>query len=257
MEQGQESRVQDTEGVYPGMRTGGLHKFSLIDYPGKISAVVFTQGCNFRCLYCHNPGLVYPALFNQPEREEDLLSFLARRKGLIDGVVITGGEPLLQEGLEVFIRAVREMGFFVKLDTNGSKPERLEGLLKAGLIDYIAMDYKAPLRMYHRIAGAGVETVEIIRSVNVITGSGMPYEIRTTLFSGLSSGDVAEMIMELQLMKVENYFLQAFKPYTDCREDLSPLDMNIEHLYKNLSGFRRYGIRNISKEEKNNYAGHR
>lgn len=239
------------------MRTGGLHKFSLIDYPGKISAVVFTQGCNFRCPYCHNPGLVYPAMFSSPVPEQDVLSFLSRRKGLIDGVVITGGEPLLQQGLAEFIRAVKDMGFVVKLDTNGSRPAALEELLKARLPDYIAVDYKAPLRIYHRVAGTGVDTGAIISSVNAVTGSGIPYEIRTTLFSGLGREDISEMIMELQLMKTENYFLQAFKPYADCREDLAPLEVNAEHLYKSLCGFSRYGIRNISKEEQYQHVCHR
>ncbi len=239
------------------MRTGGLQKLSLIDYPGKISAVVFTQGCNFRCPYCHNPGLVYPHMFSSPVPEQDVLSFLSRRKGLIDGVVITGGEPLLQQGLEEFIRAVKDMGFVVKLDTNGSNPAALEGLLKAGLVDYIAMDYKAPLRMYHRVAGVRLDTGDIIRSVNAVTGSGIPYEIRTTVFSGLGSDDISEMAAELQLMKAENYFLQAFKPCADCREDLAPREMNTEHLYRNLCGFSRYGIRNIPKEEQYHYVCHR
>ncbi|NOZ69069.1 MAG: anaerobic ribonucleoside-triphosphate reductase activating protein [Deferribacteres bacterium] len=239
------------------MKTGGLHKLSLIDYPGKISAVVFTQGCNFRCPYCHNPGLVYPHLFSSPVPEHDILSFLSRRQGLIDGVVITGGEPLLQPGLEDFIRRVRDMGFSVKLDTNASNPARLEGLLKAGLIDYVAVDYKAPLRMYHMAAGTAVDTGDIVRSVTAVTGSGIPYEVRTTLFSGLGSDDITEMAEELHMMKAENYFLQAFRPYADCGEDLAPREINLGRLYETLCGFSSYGIRNITKEEQCHYVCYR
>ncbi|VAX27703.1 Ribonucleotide reductase of class III (anaerobic), activating protein, partial [hydrothermal vent metagenome] len=123
------------------MTIGGLQKFSLIDYPGKISAIVFMQGCNFRCAYCHNRELVYPHLFKEPIPENAILSFLDSRKGLLNGVVVTGGEPLLQDDLGEFLGQVKAMGYRIKLDTNGSRPDRLEELLSKGLVDYMAMDY--------------------------------------------------------------------------------------------------------------------
>ncbi len=242
------------------MTIGGLQKFSLIDYPGKISAIVFMQGCNFRCAYCYNQELVYPHLFKEPIPENEILSFLDNRKELLDGVVVTGGEPLLQSDLEVFLREVKAMGYQIKLDTNGSRPDRLEELLGKDLVDYIAMDYKAPLRAYGRISGVEIDKKRIVRSLEMITGSGLSYEIRTTVFSGLGMRDLLEMMTELQSMNVESYFLQIFKPFLECKEDLFPKYLDIETLYENLvsSGYfrERCGIRNIDKEAYK-YAGYR
>ncbi len=231
------------------MTIGGFHKFSLIDYPEKISAVIFTRGCNFRCAYCHNHALIHPRLLESQVHEEDVLSFLNSRKGLLDGVVVSGGEPLLQVDIEVFIKEVRLMGYKVKLDTNGSEPERLTGLLKEGLIDYVAMDYKAPLKTYKRGAGVDVDTARIKKSLNMITESDIPYEVRTTMFSGLGVDCIFDMMSELSSMNVKSYFLQFFKPFPGCTEDLSVEYKNIERLNKELkSRFKRYGIRNIKLE---------
>jgi len=230
------------------MTIGGLQKVSLIDYPDKISAAIFTQGCNFRCAYCYNQELVYPALFKEPIPENEVLSFLDNRKELLEGVVVTGGEPLLQSDLEDFLREVRAMGYQIKLDTNGSRPDRLEELLGKDLVDYIAMDYKAPLRVYGRITGVEIDKKRIVRSLEMITGSGLSYEIRTTVFSGLGMRDLLEMMTELQSMNVESYFLQIFKPFLECKEDLSPKYPDIEYLYENLAGsFLRYGIKNMKQ----------
>ena len=129
------------------MHIGGLQRFSLVDYPGRVSAVVFLQGCNFRCPYCHNPHLVYPMLFEDPMEEADVLQYLDKRRGMIQGVVISGGEALLQERLAGFLGHIKGMGYPVKLDTNGSFPDHLEMLAAKGLVDYVALDYKAPARM--------------------------------------------------------------------------------------------------------------
>ena len=190
------------------MRIGGFQKFSLIDYPEKISAIIFTQGCNFRCPYCHNPELVKPELFTDPIPEEEVLSFLETRKGLIDGVVITGGEPLLQSGLKDFLMHIKRMGYLVKLDTNGSNPQRLEELLSEGLFDYIAMDIKSPIEEYISVVRAEVDTDHIRKTLMLITKSGLPYEVRTTLFRGLTTSDVLRMMEELKTYGVENYYLQ-------------------------------------------------
>lgn len=239
------------------MMIGGLQKFSLIDYPEKISAVIFTRGCNFRCTYCHNQELIDPLLFKQLIPENEILSFLEHRKGLLDGVVVTGGEPLLQLDLEEFLKKVKAMGHKIKLDTNGSEPDRLEELLKKGLIDYIAMDYKAPLWAYRSITGVEINKERIVRSIEMITRSGLSYEIRTTIFSRLDMSDVLDMMTELLSMNVESYFLQVFKPFPGCKEDTYSEYLDIEYLHKNLMcRFRRYGIRNIEKE-KYSYAGYR
>ncbi|HEC96726.1 MAG TPA: anaerobic ribonucleoside-triphosphate reductase activating protein [Nitrospirae bacterium] len=230
------------------MTIGGLQKVSLIDYPGKISAIVFMQGCNFRCAYCYNQELVYPHLFKEPIPENEVLSFLDNRKGLLDGVVVTGGEPLLQSDLEDFLREVKAMGYQIKLDTNGSMPDRLEGLIREGLVDYMAMDYKAPISRYPVVTGVESDKERIPRSIEVITGSGLSYEMRTTVFSGLGMRDLLEMMTELQTMNVESYFLQVFKPFFGCSKDLSPGYPDIEYLQENLAGsFLRYGIKNMKQ----------
>ncbi|WP_428898539.1 pyruvate formate lyase activating enzyme [Parelusimicrobium proximum] len=162
------------------MKIGGLLKFSLIDYPGKMSAIVFTQGCNMRCAYCHNPELVYPHLLFEPFPEEDVLQFLDKRKGNLDGVVISGGEPTLQPDLLDFMAKVKAMGYKVKLDTNGTKPEVIEKALEAGLVDLIAMDIKAPYSKYEKVCGTAVDMEAVSRSMALIIGSGIDYEFRTT-----------------------------------------------------------------------------
>ncbi len=239
------------------MMIGGVHKISLIDYPEKISAVIFTRGCNFRCAYCHNHALIHPHLFKKQVHAKEIISFLNNRRGLLDGVVVSGGEPLLQVDIKAFIREIKAMGYQVKLDTNGSKPEMLNDLLMDGLIDYVAMDYKAPLRAYRSGAGVEVDIGRIKKSLYMITEGDIPYEIRTTIFRGLGIDCIVEMITELNTMNVKNYFLQFFKPFPGCAEDLSLGYKNIERLNKELrSRFNRFGIRNIKKEAYE-YADHR
>jgi len=162
------------------MNIGGLVKFSLIDYPGKTAAVIFTQGCNFRCPYCHNPQLVYPELFTEPLAFEEVFSFLKERRGTLEGVVLCGGEPTIQSGLVEAIRRIRSLGYLVKLDTNGSNPDVLTEALP--LIDYVAMDIKAlPGDAYNRACGVVADGYDIRRSMLLIRASGVPYEFRTTL----------------------------------------------------------------------------
>jgi pyruvate formate lyase activating enzyme len=161
------------------MRIGGFVKSSLIDYPGKVAAVVFTQGCNFRCPYCHNPDLVYPERFGELLDIEQIFDFLQRRRGLLDGVVFCGGEPTIQEDLPEAILRVRALGYAVKVDTNGSNPEMLAEVLP--YVDYVAMDIKAPFGPdYSRACGVEVDDYEIRRSMLLIRASGVDYEFRTT-----------------------------------------------------------------------------
>lgn len=163
------------------MKIGGIQKVSLVDYPGKVAAVIFTIGCNFRCGYCHNPGLVLPNAYYEEIDAVEILTFLKRRAGKLDAVVISGGEPTAQGDLPGFIRSVKQMGYLVKLDTQGSSPGALEGMAQEGLLDYIAMDIKGPLDKYPDIAGLKVDTEYVKRSVRIVMESGLPYEFRTTV----------------------------------------------------------------------------
>ncbi|MEI7671637.1 MAG: anaerobic ribonucleoside-triphosphate reductase activating protein, partial [Deltaproteobacteria bacterium] len=163
------------------MKIGGLQKFSLIDYPGRISAIVFTQGCNFRCPYCHNPELVDPEQYGPLILEEEVLSFLEKRRGKLEAVTVTGGEPTLQADLEEFLQQIKAMGYLAKVDTNGSNPEMLERLIRGQLVDYLALDVKGPLRKYGQIVNARVETAMIRRSIELITASEIQHEFRTTV----------------------------------------------------------------------------
>ena len=157
---------------------GGLQKTSLLDFPKKIAAIVFTQGCNFRCGYCHNAELL--DFSAEPKvKEEDFFDFLTKRKGKLDGVVITGGEPTVQSGLKEFILKIKDLGFEVKLDTNGTNPKVLSELLQ--IIDYVAMDIKAPFTKYGMIAGVNVNIENIRESINLIISSNVDYEFRTTV----------------------------------------------------------------------------
>lgn len=190
------------------MQIGGLQKTSLLDFPEKISAIVFTQGCNFRCGYCHNPELI--VMKNTDNYTTDgVLEFLKTRRGKLDGVVITGGEPCLQNGLIEFIEKVKEEGFLVKLDSNGMMPDVLARALP--LVDYVAMDIKAPLAKYPDIVRVKVDTNKIRKSISMIMQSGVDYEFRTTVVkSQLSYSDFEEIG---QLIKgAKRYYLQKFVP---------------------------------------------
>jgi len=193
------------------MIIGGFQKFSLIDYPGKICAIVFTQGCNFRCPYCHNPELVDPKKFGIELKEDEILSFLDRRKGKLDAVTITGGEPLLQSDLSAFLSAIKRFGYLVKLDTNGSFPSRLKKIIELKSVDYLAMDIKTSLDKYHQVIKAKIDTRKILDSIRLIMDSGLDYEFRTTIVKALFEKDdfykIAQLIKNARL-----YVLQKFVP---------------------------------------------
>ena len=191
----------------------GIQKTSLLDYPGKISSVVFTPGCNFRCPFCHNPDLVENSPDLETIKEKELLEFLEERKKWIDGLVITGGEPCLQNDLPEFVRKVKETGLFVKLDTNGSLPDMLKRLIDNGNLDYIAMDIKAPLnpKAYRNAAGVDVDIEKIKRSIGLILGSGKEHEFRSTVLPRLhAKEDVVEMAKAVGGTK--RYYIQQFRP---------------------------------------------
>ncbi|MDP2736189.1 MAG: anaerobic ribonucleoside-triphosphate reductase activating protein [bacterium] len=210
------------------MIIGGLQKFSLLDYPGKISAIVFTQGCNFRCQFCYNPMLVWPIKVGKSKyaqateqqkdhpkiKEDDLFVFLESRIGKLDAVVITGGEPCLQKDLLEFIRKIKKLGFLVKLDTNGSYPETLVKLVNEKLIDYIAMDLKATKEKYEEVTGFKADFDKIKQSVKMIMQSELPYEFRTTVVPGLlNKDDILEMGKTIK--GADKWYLQKFKSDID------------------------------------------
>ncbi|HRS88640.1 MAG TPA: anaerobic ribonucleoside-triphosphate reductase activating protein [Smithellaceae bacterium] len=193
------------------MKIGGLQKVSLIDYPGKICAVVFLQGCNFRCRYCHNPELVDPERFGHCLDEKEVLDFLKARRGKLDAVSITGGEPTIQKELSSFIKKIRKMGFAVKLDTNGSNPQVIKELLRSCLLDFIAMDVKAPLAKYENLVRASIDAENIKESINDILKAKIPHEFRTTLVrSQLNRQDVMEI--SRMIAGARCYVLQKFMP---------------------------------------------
>jgi pyruvate formate lyase activating enzyme len=192
------------------MKIGGLQKVSLIDYPGKISAIIFAQGCNFRCPYCHNPELVDPKRYAALIPSKDLLEFLSVRMGKLDAVTITGGEPTIQRDLMALIRQIRNMGYSVKLDTNGSHPEVLADLLKEKIVDFIAMDVKAPPEKYQNIVSAPVNIDDIRRSIRLVLKSKIPHEFRTTIVrSQLALEDIVAIAREIEGAK--RYVLQKFQ----------------------------------------------
>lgn len=191
------------------MKIGGLQKVSLIDYPEKIAAIIFTMGCNFRCPYCHNPELVDET--GTLLDTEAVYAFLERRKNILDAVTITGGEPTLQNDLLPFIQKIKGMGYLVKLDTNGTHPGVIETLTREHLIDYIAMDIKGPLSAYEKTTARPVNTNAIRGSIALLMEGTVPYEFRTTIVKSLlTPEDLREIGGDIQGARL--YHLQKFVP---------------------------------------------
>lgn len=192
------------------MQIGGFQRFTLSDYPGKPSAIVFTQGCNFRCPFCHNRYL-WSAQSGGRERYGEVFEFLRQRKGLLQGVVITGGEPTLQDELPSFIRDIKEMGYSVKLDTNGSNPQVVAQLIEESLIDYCAMDIKAPMEKYALLSGVSVDTDSIMRTIRTIHSSGLPCQFRTTVYPRMLSDKDVQAVKTM----MHAYGNHLFQPYRE------------------------------------------
>ncbi len=193
------------------MRIGGLQKLSLIDYPGLVAAEVFTQGCNFRCPFCHNRHLVLPEYYEKPLSVEDILRFLAERRGKLHGLVISGGEPTLQEGLLPFMDEVKRLGYAVKLDTNGSRPQVLKRILEKGLVDFIAMDVKGPWHLYDTLAGVAVDKQAVQESMALIMASGREHIFRTTVVKPYLRRDDLRQTADMA-RSGQRYLLQEFVP---------------------------------------------
>lgn len=193
------------------MLISGLQKLTLLDYPGRVACTVFTGGCNFRCPFCHNAPLVLPEQLAQDTDEEQVLSFLKKRVGVLDGVAITGGEPLLHKDIGAFLAKVKALGYQIKLDTNGSFPELLMELVKAGLVDRVAMDIKNAPAFYGETAGvAGLDLAPIERSKDFLLSGVVDYEFRTTVVKGLHD---EERLKEAArwISGAKEYYLQQFK----------------------------------------------
>ena len=189
----------------------GIEKFSVIDYPGRTCCIVFLADCNFRCPYCHNPDLIERPGKMPDVPEEDVLELLRSRRKWLDGVCITGGEPTLHRDLPEFIRKVQKEGFLVKLDTNGTNPGMVEALIREGLLDYVAMDIKAPPERYSEVVRADVDMDKVRKTVKLIMKSGVDYEFRTTVVPRLHSKEDIKKICEW-LKGARRFFIQGFMP---------------------------------------------
>ncbi|PIS20578.1 anaerobic ribonucleoside-triphosphate reductase activating protein [candidate division WWE3 bacterium CG08_land_8_20_14_0_20_43_13] len=233
------------------MYLAALQKISLLDYPEKVAAVVFTAGCNFNCPFCHNRQLVVPQEYPCGLDEGEFFDFLLKRQGLLDGVVFTGGEPSLQPDLREFIGKVKELGFLVKLDTNGSCPKVVSDLLSGGQLDYIAVDVKAPFdQRYELASGISVDLLSVKETLNKLLLSNVFFELRTTVVPGLHTidwmTDLACQLKDRALAPRAPWFLQPFEP-KNClnneylaRAPHTKLELNailesVKNIYHNVS----------------------
>lgn len=192
------------------MRICGLNKTTLLDYPGCVAATLFVGGCNFRCPFCHNGDLVLHSGDISGYEEEEVLSFLKKRKNVLEGVCVTGGEPTLYEELPLFIAKIKTLGYKVKLDTNGSNPKMLQKLMNENLVDYVAMDIKAPVAGYDKVCGVNVDIEKIKQSVDLLKSGETMYEFRTTIVKELhTEADILEI--GKWLSGAENYYLQSYQ----------------------------------------------
>ncbi len=235
------------------MYLASFEKFTLVDYPGKIAATVFTQGCNFRCPFCHNPELVFEYKSSQTNslsnsQENSFFNLLKKRKGKLEAVCITGGEPTLQPDLLDFMKKIKEMDYLVKLDTNGTKPEVIEKALKENIVDYIAMDIKHSLEKYEKAIGIKTNLGKISQSVEIIKNSGIDYEFRTTVVPGIHQKEDFQDIARW-LEGSQKYYLQEYREGKILDPSLttktSSHNLDLEEIKKILQAKIKFvGIRN-------------
>ena len=197
------------------MKLSAIQRFTMLDYPDKVACIAFTPGCNMRCGFCHNPEFVLPEKIAELQDafipSETFFNFLDQRRGLLEGVVVSGGEPTIWADLPEFFREIKKRGFLTKLDTNGHHPEMIKRLLKEKLVDYVAMDVKTSLSEYPKLVGGGVKPEHIQESIDLLKHSEILYEFRTTLVKELHS-EVVLKDMEVLLRGATRYYLQAFRP---------------------------------------------
>lgn len=214
------------------MLISGLQKLTLLDYPGHVACTVFTGGCNFRCPFCHNAPLVVPERVAQDTDEDYVLAFLKKRQGVLDGVAVTGGEPLLHKDIPQFLAKVKELGYKIKLDTNGSFPDLLEEIIKSGLADRVAMDIKNSPEGYTLATGIEKpDMASIERSKNLLLHGSTDYEFRTTVVKGIHTAESIRGAAEW-ISGAKEYYLQQFKDSGDLinKEGLSAFNEEEMHL---------------------------
>jgi pyruvate formate lyase activating enzyme len=221
------------------MKIGGLQKTSLLDYPDTLSAIIWTIDCNFRCPFCYNKNLVLGNVEQIPENE--VLSFLKKRQGILEGLVISGGEPLLQKNLLDFMGKVKALNYLIKIDTNGMYPKKLKEFIDKKLVDYIAMDIKAPKKKYNQLAGVKVDISKIQKSIDIIKNGKPSYEFRTTFIPDLlKKEDIIEIAKWLEGSK--RFYLQQFKknpPLVSSKlNDVSPYSK--EYITETLEAIKPY-----------------
>jgi len=223
------------------MIVGGIQWMTLLDYPDRIAATVFTAGCNFRCPFCHNPELVLPKLLldGNSSLDESFFSELEDRRGFLDAVVVSGGEPTLQADLLQILRRIKRLGYLIKLDTNGTRPDLIQGALERGLVDFVAMDIKAPPHAYDRMSGVSVDIATIKRSISTVKQLAAQYEFRTTVGPGLAVDDLLQIGQWLEGGRA--YWLQTFQVPVDkglvdesCRETAALKEDDLEAVWHQL-----------------------
>ncbi len=220
------------------LKIGGLQKVTLLDYPDKLAATIFTQGCNFRCGFCHNPELIEINADTKTLTEEEVLRFLDKRKNVLEGVCFTGGEPLLyKDDLSKFIEKIKTLGYLIKLDTNGTDPQILKQLIDQKLIDFIAMDVKTSLDNYEEVVATKFDVSTIKASIDIIMASGLEYEFRTTVMPRYHSLETIEKIAKL-IKGANKYYLQNFRNTKtlnkDFQNDLGLTEQELEKM-KNIA----------------------
>ena len=196
----------------------GFQKTTLLDYPSKVAATVFTGGCNFRCPFCHNASLVTHIDPENDISEAELLDYLKKRKGILDGICITGGEPTLQSDLADFCKKVKEIGLLIKLDTNGTRPDLLKSLIDGGLIDYVAMDIKNSKEAYALTCGISEFPQGVEKSVEILMNANIPYEFRTTVVKEFHTKESIEALCKW-IKGAKKYYLQSFTDSGDLISD--------------------------------------
>lgn len=197
------------------MRLSAVQKFTILDYPERVACIAFTPGCQFRCGYCHNPEFVLPEKLKEIKSsfipEESFFAFLDERKGKLDGVVVTGGEPTIHKDLPLFLQTIKDKGFLVKLDTNGNNPDVLSTLIEQDVVDYVAMDLKTALADYPRLVGPRADTDKLRESVMILMNGTLPYEFRSTLVREFHTPDVIDAMVR-DIDGAKKLYLQTFRP---------------------------------------------
>jgi pyruvate formate lyase activating enzyme len=231
------------------MLISGVQKFTMLDYPEKVAAIIFTPGCNMRCGFCHNKEFVLPEEIKKLRPsfipEKAVLNFLESRRGKLDGVVISGGEPTVQPDLRQFIQKVRELGFLVKLDTNGNLPNIMKGLVNDGLVDYVAMDVKTTLENYEELVGKMVNPNNIKESIEFLKQGTVPYEFRTTVIDGIHTEEIIKEMSEL-VSGADKLYLQKFRPETTLNPEFeNKKPISSEKMQKYIQIFQGANIQEV------------